>query len=270
MKQRKHFMDLSKKDCLTASKACLANAESKYKDAMILAERESYGNATSQLMLSMEEMMKATILSLDGNGFQFRQKVKGIKNIFENHKLRYFLAFALSVVSVFGQDLKKLLIWAIANPKEIPKLKMSDRNLQQRLMVWMITKMEFIASEIKWFSNADLYRQDGFYVDYEDGIKSPLKITSIQFLEFKARIDNFKTFIEEFISSFDIDSNPPELRVEIANVQKMFVKEFYERIGDLVVQLNKRDSNGFETMLASISKATTDLRADFNNGKLLE
>jgi AbiV family abortive infection protein len=163
-------MNLSKKECLLVSQDCIANSNSKHSDAITLASSGSYGNATSQLMLSLEEMMKAIVLNLDGNGFEFRNRVKGIGNLFENHRLRYFLAFTLSVMNVFGQDLKKLLIKTINSPEEFLNLKMEDPGLQHRLTLWVIVKMEFIQKEIVWFSNADLYRQDGFYVEAKCGV----------------------------------------------------------------------------------------------------
>jgi len=102
-------MTLSQKECLTASNYLLENAESLYNDAQLLAKNKSYGRAISMLIHSTEETMKAFILFIDGNGFQFRKSTNGINNLFVNHSLRYGLAMVLSVLHIFSEDLKILL-----------------------------------------------------------------------------------------------------------------------------------------------------------------
>jgi AbiV family abortive infection protein len=261
MGSSKSFMTLSKDECKEAANACMANSNSKYSDAIALSKIGSYGNASSQLMLSLEEMMKSTILFMDGNGFQFRNNVKGLKNLFENHKLRYFLAFALSIINVLGQDLKKGLIWTYENPKEIPSLKPSNLRVQKIINNWVAEKLDFLMQEILWFTNADLYRQEGFYVDYDKNLKSPLAITEMQFQEFKLRIDNFRSFIREFQRSFDISDSTNAMNENIAQLQKTFFKDgYYQHLGKLVVMLNRRDNNEFKTMTEMISKAIVDFQ----------
>ena len=179
----KRIMNLTRQECLELSKVCLDNADSKYNDAIILSQSGSFGNATSQLMVCIEELMKATILSLDGNGFQFRQNVNGITHLFQNHKLRYVLACAISVFYVFGRDLKWLLIKFKSDPEKYMNLDIKSEKFQKLAMAWIINKIRTIEKEVAWFSNADIYRQDGFYVDYVDGVRSPLSMTETQFTE---------------------------------------------------------------------------------------
>lgn len=264
-KGNKTFMSISKKECLVASGECFANSNSKYNDAAILANAGSYGNATSMLMLSLEEMMKGLILNLDANGFKFRHSVKGIGSIFENHKLRYFLAFALSVFNAFSLDLKKLLIRLIDKPQEFLSLNLADPALQQRATLWLMIKMEFIRKDIEWFSNADMYRQDGFYVDFDESLKTPLHISADQFNEFRHRVDNFRGFASEFIATFDLKNNTPDLVAEIQKLQKRLIADgYYEKLGVLILRLNNRNFKAFDLLNESVSKVSAGIKLDLS------
>ncbi len=85
-------MSISKRDCIAASVLVLENAQSLKRDAELLAENNSYGRAISLLIHSLEEEIKSLVLFLDGHGFQFRKRVKGINGFFVNHNLRYALS----------------------------------------------------------------------------------------------------------------------------------------------------------------------------------
>jgi AbiV family abortive infection protein len=261
-------MNLSKQECLELSKVCLDNADSKFNDALVLSKSGSYGNATSQLMVCMEELMKATVLSLDGNGFQFRQNVKGISNLFKNHKLRYFLAFAISIFYVFARDLKWFLIKLKGNPDKFINLDLKSKTFQKQTMAWLINRLRTIEKEIKWFSNADIYRQDGFYVDYLDGIRSPLSITERQFLDFKNRIYNFLTITKELISILRVQSSDADVfKEQVFKLQATFFEDkYYQRLEELVSNLNKRDYDGFSKLDEFIKVTTNKLTQEYKEG----
>ena len=124
----KNFQTLNKKECREASIECFHHAESKYKDALLLASAKSYGNGISNLILCLEETMKGLILSLDADEFQFRSKVKGIKGLFENHKLRYFLGFVMSGVNLLFEDLIALIAKRKNKSNKSPSLTTLQKN----------------------------------------------------------------------------------------------------------------------------------------------
>jgi len=109
LKGEKNFMNLNASKCMEAYKCLMDNAERLYNDAYSLANLNSYGHATSSLIHSLEEYMKAFIIFLDGKGFLFRNRVKGIENLFVNHKLRYALALVITLFAVLIDDFKKLV-----------------------------------------------------------------------------------------------------------------------------------------------------------------
>lgn len=269
-KGSKNFMTLSRAECIMVSQDCIANSDSKYSDALILAGAGSYGNATSQLLLSLEEMIKGIVLSLDGNGFEFRSRVDGINNLFMNHKLRYFSAFILSVMNIFGKDMKTLFMKIVENPDAVLNFKLTDQRVQQRVTLYLILKIKSIQKEINWFSNADMYRQDGFYVDYVDKLKTPLNISKDDFLSFKLRIDNFRIVGKELILAFDLSTNTPELKKEIMKLQRRFIEiKSYAHLGNLVKKLNNRSYN-FDQLSETISKFSIDMVSDLKQKKFTD
>ena len=113
------------------------------------------------------------------------------------------------------------------------------------------------------------YRQDGFYVDYVDGVRSPLSMTEKQFTEFKNRITNFKSFTKEFISTLKVEGNDIEVfKQQVIKLQETFIKEnYYQKIGELVTNLNKREYDGFSILAESLKGATGQLLKDYKDEK---
>jgi AbiV family abortive infection protein len=241
-KGSKSFMSLSKSECLVAYKNLLHNADEVYSDALTLAEKSSYGRATSLLILSMEETMKAYVLHLDGNGFQFRLKVKGISNLFNNHTLRYPLAMMLSIMHIFIKDFKRILTKARENPHEILKNKIDKKHMNQKLIEYLVRKLPVVITEIVWFSQAEIYRQKGFYVDYVDGLETPLSVNKEQYEDIKLRIDSLREISSSFWDVFDIKDT--EYQKQIIALKQRFVEEdWYGRIGDLIGKFRAQESN---------------------------
>lgn len=259
-KSSKNFMTLSKKECLVVYQQILLNADSHYNNALVLAENKSYGSAMSFLILSMEETMKAFVLYMDGSGFQFRQNVKGIDNLFNNHQLRYPLAMFLSILHIFIQDLKALFHRIRSNPDEILELEKRQEELKPKVMGYLINKLQIIILEVAWFSNAEIYRQDGFYVDYSDGLKSPLSANENQFNDVKLRIDSLREFNKSFFGVFEF--NDLGFQKQVKKIQKQFIeKDLYSKMGNSIEGFKKRKAGSF----MEISTELNDLLKKLQN-----
>jgi len=241
-KGSKSFMSLSKGECLIAYKNLLHNADEVYSDAITLAEKNSYGRATSLLILSMEETMKAYVLYLDGNGFQFRLRVKGISNLFNNHILRYPLALILSIMHIFIKDFKRIVTKARENPHEILNHKIDKKYMNQKLVEYLVRKLPVVITEIVWFSQAEIYRQKGFYVDYVDELETPLSVNKEQYEDIKLRIDSLREISNSFWGVFEIKDL--EYQKQMIEIKERFIEEdWYGRIGDLIGKFREQDSN---------------------------
>jgi AbiV family abortive infection protein len=160
----RNYARMSPKQCLKNYKLLLSNAGVKYQDAVHLAEKESYGTAISLLILSIEETMKTLVLYLDGHGFLFRN-IKGVSNIFVNHKLRYPLAMVISIVSSFGRDITRLAEEYSKRPEEskalLDRFKNNRVEVVEALIKYLKQKSDEMKIDVLWFSNVGLLREDG-------------------------------------------------------------------------------------------------------------
>ena len=232
-KGNKSFMMLTKKECIEASIIIQSNADNLYNDAKILANNKSYGHATSLLIHSTEESMKAFILFLDGNGFQFRNRVDGISNLFVNHKLRYGLAMLLSILHIFSEDIKQLIPKIVNSTKLTFDFVKDKEQLGDLLLKYIQTRIKTVILEVSWFSKAEFFRQDGFYVDYIDEIKTPLQIKETDFKAVLLRIDGLRSFLHDYIKSFD--TNDKKILKGIENLKEQFISEnWYEKIAKVI------------------------------------
>ncbi|UOB17512.1 AbiV family abortive infection protein [Abyssalbus ytuae] len=265
-KGNKSFMNLSKKECLKVAKETFRNADSMYNDGVHLAKNDSFGRATSLLILSMEENMKALILYLDGNGFEFRSRVKGIKSLFNNHKLRYPLALVLSGFNIFGKDIKEIITKIKTNPTEIQAYMRSKNKWESLAKVYLLKKIKQFISEILWFSNAEYLRQEGMYVDYDIVMKTPLDINKQDYQDVYYRINGMREFIVDFLPIFDErnEEGDLELKAHLIKLQKELISEKgYERIGELLSKFNNKKLNPLEALLENVQELETDLTEDF-------
>jgi len=250
----KKFMSLSNAECLEVYNDVLKNADSLYKDAIILANNESYGRATSLLIHFVEEKMKAFVLFLDGNGFQFRNKTPGIFNLFENHTLRYPLAMALSIITVFSIDIKNALTNIKSDPNTV--LKETEDSIMEKFFIYIIERIPKITEEIDWFSKAEVYRQEGFYVDYKNGVKTPLNATMQEFNDVKNRVDNMNKFINAFFEGFSIKDK--EHQEQLQEFRSMLSKpgkngkNIYIYLGEQIERFRDRKQTPYDDIAATI------------------
>lgn len=262
----KSFMNLSKKECLIVSKEIFSNAEKKHSDALILAKNNSYGMATSSLILSLEENTKAVILFLDGNGFEFRKRVKGIKNLFINHKLRYPLGLVLSGFNIFGKDLINFINKIALNPTIIKGFNINEKEWESLALKYTLKKINQLNEEIIWFSNAEYLRQDGMYVDYDNEIKTPLSIDKKDFNDILIRVSAISEFIVKFLPIFDesIEDDDVGLKKQVKKLQKqLIIENGYDKIGIIVSKINGRGNNPFIDMSKNLQEFKKGIDDDF-------
>lgn len=256
-------MNLNASECLIASKSLLDNAESLYNDSKLLSINGSYGHATSLLIQSTEESMKALILFLDGNGFQFRSRVSGINNLFINHKLRYGLAMFLSILYIFSKDIKDLIQKIKGGNVLTFDFKKDKKKAEVILLPYTQNLVKIIIKEILWFSQAEFTRQEGFYVDYIDEIRTPLQISKIDFENVLARLDRMRSFVTEYIQSFE---STDEIIIQgISNLKQLFINEnWYEKIGEVIKSFKEKSNNplaNLSSILIDFSKELDDIKS---------
>jgi AbiV family abortive infection protein len=232
-KGNKNHMGLSNTECVSTAKQTMMNANALYFDAILLANNGSYGRANSLLIHSTEETMKALILMLDGNGFRFRKEVRGINNLFINHKLRYGLAMFFSILSIFTEDLRSFILEIKRDPLHIIDFIKNKEQREAIILQYAQKKIKIVSREVQWFARAEYLRQDGLYVDYVDEVKTPLQFTKQDFEDVLLRIDGMRNFVLFFIEG--IESKEEIYVTAIEDLKQKFLDQnWYEKISRLI------------------------------------
>lgn len=263
----RNFLNISKKECVTASKEVLKNSDKHFELAEKLYLLNENGSAISHTIIGSEELIKALILHLDSIGFNFRQ-IKGMKGIFDNHQLRYFISFIIFSFSVVSDELK-FFIEKIRN-KEIGieqleefnrKMKVDDAEFKVKIFTKIISKIEFLLNEINWFSNFDLFRQKGFYVDFENEIKTPLQATEQDYTSIMVRIERVRKTVFEIIDSLNDKSEDNKKLLEDI-LQKVNNEKVYNSISKFIQNVRLNKTNALDYTLNSVKPFIDDIKQD--------
>ncbi len=243
----KKFSELTMMECAEAYKDMYASAESEWEAGKQLAAVGKYGNATSLLIISIEEYVKSLLIFFDSKGFHFRN-TKGVAVFFRNHQIRYVIAFVMCVMNLFGKEMKKALLWLKANPHEVnmlhQRIKDNDQFFEQMFAYYMKRKLVYILQEFAWFKNADLFRQEGFYCDYKDFLKTPLQLTEKEFNEIYVRLAKVKDVGKFLIQG--LESNDLSVQEQITILKNDFrTKQYYQKISRALEALSKSKQNPF-------------------------
>jgi len=264
---KKGFLNINKEECLAASKDVIKNSNKQFELADKLYLLNEYGSAVSHIIIGSEELIKALILHLDGVGFKFRQ-IKGMKSIFDNHQLRYFMSFIIFSFSIVSDELRNF-IEKIRN-KEIgineleefnTKIKDDNAEFKVEIFTKIISKIEFLLNEINWFNNFDLFRQKGFYVDYVGEIKTPLNATEKDYTSIKVRIERVRKTVYEIIDSLNNQSEDnSKLLADI--LEKINNKDVYNSIAEFIQNVRLSKTNALDYTLNSVRPFIEDMKQD--------
>jgi AbiV family abortive infection protein len=221
----KSLATISRKECRDVYKEILENSDQKWNEGKLLSGTKSYGTATSLAIISIEELIKALIIFFDGIGFEFR-RVKGMNRFFKHHQIRYFIAYSMFVLSLIGDEFFVFLSKMRNNPEEaenlIEELENDNELMIKKFKYYGLRKFVILSKEFKWFSQTDIFRQEGFYSDYKDQIKNPMKITETHYFEVIQRLEKVRNVCKELIKTFDSQSEVVE---KLCNTLKIDFKK---------------------------------------------
>lgn len=118
---------------------------------------------------------------------------------------------------------------------------------------------------MKWFSQAEVFRQNGFYSDMNGNLTTPLKITDEQFEEARVRIERVNKVIRHTIDAFL--SEDAVMLKSIEHIKNQFIESnFYELISNKLTEMRKGKKSFFE----GFQKTFFDPLADRNERKELK
>lgn len=201
--------ELSIDECKVYHKSLIANAEKKWAISELLRKNEFYDDAVSYHLICIEEYVKSLVMMFDANGFEFR-KVKGMDVFFKHHKIRFFIAYLMFALSLFGEDFIKWIKNAQKNPEkfksQIEKIvkNKDEGKLPLGLKIYILKKMILLRKEIAFFKSADVLRQLGFYIDFDlnNGVTKP--ISKKLYIGIHTRLEKVMKTLVVFTSTFDI------------------------------------------------------------------
>jgi len=179
----KTFLNLDKKESLEVSDHTIKNAIILQETAKYAAENKNFGVATSLMILSIEEVIKAQVLFFQGVGIRVH-RIKNANKIFSSHKDKHQVATQLQFSKIVEGFIKAMNY----EPKG-KKYKTGVRFMDSLLgglhdianiivPVTLISKsIEQMSENVEWLEKANDLKNRGFYVDYKSEIKLPQDIT---------------------------------------------------------------------------------------------
>ncbi len=166
------FLNLSPKLSEGLDHKVFLNAKNIYKDAELLFQNSSYSTATSLMILSSEEIIKALLILLHSKGYKVYQ-IKGAKKFFANHRVRHEIAELIEVGAGFYKYFQLR-----EEDRKNPIFKTRFKTLNSFLNgLHTISRMkepfEKTKSRIESLEKFDSWKNMGFYVDYQNGLSLP-------------------------------------------------------------------------------------------------
>ncbi|OYU80445.1 MAG: hypothetical protein CFE23_09315 [Flavobacterium sp. BFFFF1] len=167
------FLNISPQKSKGIHEAIYKNARKLKQDATLIAEvNKSYSTATSLLILSSEEIVKAILVLLHSEGFD-TYRMENAKRFFSDHKIRHQLAKLLELSAGLFEAFEK---YDTQEPAMLFNTKYEWLNDTMNCLIdFKNAAVPFIESvnrtnELESFN--DLKNQ-GFYVDYRDSLLIP-------------------------------------------------------------------------------------------------
>lgn len=172
------LLTLSAKQSNKVDDALYNNArELKSSAELIVTTNESYGCATSLLVLSLEETVKAILVKLHSEGLKI-YKLEDARKFFKDHRIRHKIAQLIEL----GDGLLESSNYYVTN-KATQKF---SNNIIGNFFNLIISSKPFLQSIIRFekLEKFDQYKKAGFYVDFENRLLNPREeVTEIQYNE---------------------------------------------------------------------------------------
>ena len=169
------FINLSAIQSKGFDEAIFKNAKQLKKDAILIAaNNKSYSSATSLLVLSSEEVIKAILVLLHSQEYKVYQ-IKDARKFFTDHKVRHEVATILEFLNGIAAGLMTIdqenVLTSIAfnnNDNFLTKLKNGLKTVK-----YILEPISDSLKRIKTLQGFDTLKNKGLYVDYKDQLIIP-------------------------------------------------------------------------------------------------
>jgi AbiV family abortive infection protein len=161
------FINLSRETSKNLDSVVFKNSKNLCRDALLLAANHSYSTASSLLILSLEECIKAHYILLYAKGIDV-YKTKLAKKIFTSHVERHDVAKSLELV---------LGIFEVIDNLFSPVEKFNNSNSRGLLYITRLINSFIVIKQthnrIRSIGNFNRMKNNGFYVDYVEKVIIP-------------------------------------------------------------------------------------------------
>lgn len=240
-----NFINISPKNSKTLHEPIYKNAQKLRRDAILVANtNKSFSTATSLLVLSSEEIIKAILVLLHSEDFNV-YKIKDAKKFFSDHKIRHELAKLLEVINGF---IESGIEYEKNEKSNIKKFQNEEWNNILNFITDIKNAMQpFLktGSRMKLLEQFNDNKNKGFYTDFRDELQIPSK--TINENQFHLSLET----VERIIKTYKV------LRIMYNPMIVNHLK--YEKISKRKDEL-KNTINGIMVVLEEIKKLKNDTR----------
>lgn len=171
------FINLSEKDSKDLHLDIFENAKCLKSDSLLLSDvNKSYSSASSLLILSSEEVIKAILVLLHSHGYRV-YLLKDAKGFFKNHEIRHSLQMLIETGMSLFDTIDK---WEDRKlKKQIPNTKKKWLNNTLQFLsdaAFVLSNVSSAMSKVEGIQKFNHLKNTGFYVDYKNEILIPQKI----------------------------------------------------------------------------------------------
>jgi AbiV family abortive infection protein len=172
---QKTFFDLTPVESEGMNEVIFKNARQLRKDALLIAvTNKSYSSATSLLILSSEEVIKAILVLLHSESYSV-YKISDARKFFFDHQIRHQLVQLIEMSAGFIESVEKY-----STQKEVRLFKIKNdfwNGLINEVANVIISSLPTIQSSrrVKDLENFNTCKNNGLYVGYKDKLIVPQK-----------------------------------------------------------------------------------------------
>lgn len=206
MKKERNLLKLiSDEECLDASKKAFSTANLHKKSAETLAKEGLYGVSVSHLILSTEQSVIGVLIYLQHLGTDVRN-IAGVHKFFTDHIIKHRLATVISLM----YPMLKLFMGILQKTRERlhnPDAKIEYTEEEEALMSKDEKKIQNIFKDLPemldWWEDANMQKNNGFYVDYSESLKTPFEVSELEYKRAFIIVDNFQKQISDTVEYFE-------------------------------------------------------------------
>jgi AbiV family abortive infection protein len=220
------FLNLSFKESKGLDKSIYKNAQKLKQDAILIAEnRESYGTATSLLILSTEECVKSILVLLHSEEYNI-YKVKDAKKFFSDHVIRHQIAMLIEASFSFYESWNQ---YKERKPTTLFKNSWIGSALNMAIDISNVAKPVLNAKvNVEYLQEFNDIKNKGFYVDYRDGLIIPIKEVTIEDYNKSLKIANRVLKFNKLLRILFHEKIENHMRKEKIKEAKKYIKEFID------------------------------------------